>query len=47
MPTTPDTGSYLILGLAVSFGILFAYVANLLLRYRSLQADEATLRELE
>jgi len=43
---TPDTVSYLILGLIVGFGILLAYIGSLMLRYRSLQQDAQLIEQL-
>lgn len=42
----PDTTAYLLLGLALFFGILLVYVASLVLRVRNLRKDEALLAEL-
>jgi len=42
----PDTTAYLILGLAVTFGILGSYVASLVVRRRSLQKDLRLLDQL-
>jgi len=50
MPTdfvTPDTTSFLILGLVVTLGTLLGYVASIVLRFRSARSDEDTLRELQ
>jgi len=44
---TPDTMSYLILGLAAVTVIVGALVASMLLRYRSLRRDIETLREIQ
>ncbi len=44
--TTPDTVSYLILGLVVGFGILFAYIGSMIARYRNLQKDIQVLEQL-
>ena len=43
---TPDTASYLILGLVVGFGILLAYIGSLTLRNRSLQQDAQLIEQL-
>jgi hypothetical protein len=45
--TTPDTLSYLILGLVVAFGILAAYIGSLVVRYRNLQKDIQLLEQLD
>lgn len=44
---TPNTSSYLLLGLAVSAIILLGFVASLILRHRSLQRDLQTLDQLQ
>lgn len=44
--TTPDTGSYLILGLSVFFGLLALYIVTLVVRVRSLRKDEAVVEQL-
>jgi hypothetical protein len=44
---TPDTGAYLVLGLVVIFGILSAFIASIVIRYRSLQKDVQLLEQLE
>lgn len=44
--TTPDTGSYLLLGLGVFFGILTLYVASIAFRVRNLRKDEALVEQL-
>jgi hypothetical protein len=43
---TPDTLSYLILGLVVAFGILAAFLASMISRYRNLQKDADLLEQL-
>ncbi|MCS6836181.1 MAG: hypothetical protein NZ750_09215 [Anaerolineae bacterium] len=45
--TTPDTTAYLWLGLGVSLGALLLYILALLGRWRSLQKDAETLRQLQ
>jgi len=48
MPTTtPDTGAYLLLGLAVIFGTLGLFVANTLVRFRNLRRDIEAIELLE
>lgn len=50
MPTdfvTPDTGAFLILGLAVTGVAVLGYIASLWLRFRSARHDEETLQELQ
>jgi hypothetical protein len=47
MPTTPETTSYLILGLVVTFIILFLLVGSMVIRYRNLKADALLLEQLE
>ena len=44
---TPDTLSYLLLGLSVAGTLMVGYVASLLVRYRNLQKDEEMLKQLE
>ncbi len=44
--TTPDTGSYLILGLGVFFGIIGLYIVTLVFRARNLRKDEALVEQL-
>jgi hypothetical protein len=43
---TPDTVSYLWLGLAAVFVVMIGFVAGLIVRQRNLRADEAALVEL-
>jgi len=45
--TVPDTTSYLLLGLAVIVLILGIWAARLIVRFRSLHQDEATLAALD
>ncbi|MFO7321607.1 MAG: hypothetical protein DIU68_007745 [Chloroflexota bacterium] len=47
MPTPPDTGSYLILGLAVIAVIMAILLASMAIRYRNLRKDVETIRRLE
>ncbi len=42
-----DTLNYMIAGYVVIFTVMLAYLASLVIRYRNLRADEATLKELE
>lgn len=44
--TTPDTGAYLFLGLAVSGGLMLFYIASLWARARNARRDLQTLDEL-
>ncbi len=46
MPTTPDTTAYLILALALFFGILLLFVGSLALRVRNLRKDDQLLDQL-
>lgn len=46
MPTTPETTTYLLLGLAVSFGLVGFLIASMFLRYRNLLQDEQTITQL-
>ncbi len=43
---TPDTTSYLALGLAVVFSVLGFYALSLVIRLRNAQKDAALIREL-
>lgn len=43
----PDTGSYLILGLIVTFVLIVALVGSMAARYRSLQKDLALIEQLK
>ncbi len=43
---TPDNGSYLLLGLVVTFGLMGLFLLTLWLRRRNLERDEAALRTL-
>ncbi|MBZ0290069.1 MAG: hypothetical protein K8I30_20760 [Anaerolineae bacterium] len=43
----PDTGAYLILGLAVTLIIMTFFIASMVARWRSLQKDLRLLDELE
>jgi hypothetical protein len=47
MPTPPDTGSYLILGLAVVAIIMVILLASMAIRFRNLRKDAETIRRLE
>lgn len=47
MPTPPDTGSYLILGLAVIAIIMAVLLASMVIRYRNLRKDVELIRQLE
>lgn len=42
----PDTGAYLLLGLAVVFTILGGYIASLIVRHRNLDRDLDLIRQL-
>jgi hypothetical protein len=44
---TPDTGAFLLLGLAVTTAAVLGYIASLWMRFRGVQRDEETLRELQ
>jgi len=43
---TPDTTSYLILGLVVVSTIIVLFIASMVIRYRNLQKDLQMLQEL-
>ena len=43
---TPDTTSYLILGLVAFFLLLFVFLGSMALRSRNLSKDEATIEQL-
>jgi len=47
LQTTPNTNNYMIGGYAVFFMVMVIYLASLVLRYRNMQRDLATLEELE
>jgi hypothetical protein len=44
--TTPDTASYLFLGLGVFFGLLGLFVLSLVVRTRNLRRDEDVIEQL-
>ena len=44
---TPNTVNFMILGYAVIFTAMTAYVISLLVRFRNLRADEKMLGELD
>jgi len=45
--TTPNTNNYMIGGYAVFFIVMIVYLFSLVLRYRNMQRDLATLEDLE
>lgn len=47
MENIPATGDYLILGLAVVFGILLLLIASMVVRYRNLRQDEQLVEQLD
>jgi hypothetical protein len=47
MDVTPNTANFMILGYAVIFGVIAAYLGSLMLRFRNLYQDVQTLDELE
>jgi hypothetical protein len=47
MDVTPDTVNFMILGYAVIFGVMGAYLGSLWLRARNLRQDEKMLDDLE
>jgi hypothetical protein len=44
--TIPDTTAYLLLGLAVTLGMMGLLAARIALRFRQLEKDEAALEEI-
>lgn len=44
---TPDTLAYLLLGLAVIFGVMLVYVGSLVLRRRNLERDVQMIEWLD
>lgn len=44
--TTPDTVSYLVLGLSVFFGLLGLFAISLVVRTRNLRRDEDVIEQL-
>jgi hypothetical protein len=46
MPVTPDTGSYLLLGLAAIAVISFFYIGSLVVRLRNLRQDLTLIEEI-
>ena len=42
-----DTLNYMIAGYGVIFGVMFIYLASLVLRWRNLRQDEELLEEME
>lgn len=47
LQTTPNTNNYMIGGYAVFFIVMIVYLFSLVLRYRNMQRDLATLEDLE
>lgn len=47
MEQPANTLSYFIAGYAVIFGVMFFYLASLIIRWRNLKQDEALLNELD
>ena len=45
--TTPDTTAYLLLALAVFFGILVLFIASMVVRYRNAQRDLQLVENLQ
>lgn len=43
---TPENGEYLLLGLAVAFGIMFALIGSIIWRYQNLKQDIRTIQHL-
>jgi hypothetical protein len=43
----PDTVGYMIFGYVVIFGVMFIYLASLIMRHRNLQRDIEILEDLE
>ncbi len=42
-----DTYSYMIAGYVVIFGVILAYLASLVVRWRSLQREKSMLEEID
>jgi len=47
MDTMPETTPFLVLGLAVTFGILGAFIVTMITRWRMLTHDLRTLEQIE
>ena len=47
MPTTPDTLSYLIMGLAVTFAVLVILLGSIVIRHRNLSRDLELIERLQ
>ncbi len=47
LQTTPNTNNYMIGGYAVFFTVMIIYLVRLVVRYRNMKRDLATLEELE
>ena len=47
LETTPDTSQYMIIGYAISFGVMLLYVISLVVRSRNLKQDLSTLEEFQ
>ena len=45
--TPPDTSQYMVAGYAISFGVMFIYVASLFIRSRNLNRDKSMLEEMD
>ena len=45
--TTIDTSNYMIAGYAIFFGVTIIYVTSLVTRWKKLQQDLQTLKELD
>jgi hypothetical protein len=47
LETPPDTSQYMIAGYAITFGVMFVYVASLFIRYRNLNRDMSMFKEMD
>lgn len=47
LQTTPETSDYMVLGYAVFFIVMLAYLASLILRHRNLKQDMAALQDAQ
>ena len=46
LETPPDTSGYMIAGYAISFAVMFMYVASLFIRFRNLNRDLSMLEDM-
>jgi hypothetical protein len=47
LETPPDTSQYMVVGYAISFGVMLLYVVSLFIRSRNLKRDMSMLEEMD